>query len=145
MIEPTFGIERVFLSLLTKAYSENEKGEVVLKLPRRLAPIKAAVFPLVKKDEELTKLSREIYKDLQEGLNVVYDESGSVGRRYARQDEIGTPFCITVDSDSVKSNSVTIRDRDSTEQIRVDVDKLKNILFKLINEDVDFEKIGKLI
>ncbi len=145
VIEPTFGMERVFLALLTKAYSKNEKGEIVLQLPANLAPIKAAIFPIVKNDERFVKLAREVFDDLKKEWNIVYDASGSVGRRYARNDEIGTPFCITVDGDSLKNKDVTIRDRDTTKQIRVKFSELKNILRKLINNEIIFEKAGKLV
>lgn len=146
VIEPSFGVGRLFLALLCEAYEEDKtKQSVVLKLKPKVAPVKVAIFPLVKKDKELDNLSREIYKNLREEWNVVYDDSGSVGRRYARMDEIGCPFCITVDGDSLKNNSVTIRERDSTKQIRVNIQDLKNILIELINEKIQFEKTGKLI
>ena len=141
VIEPTFGIERVFLALLTKAYCKNEKGDVVLKLSPNIAPVKVAVFPLVKNDEKLVNLSREIFDNLKKEWNIVYDGSGSVGRRYARNDEIGTPFCITIDGDSIKNKDVTIRDRDTTKQIRVKVSELKEILRKLINCEIKFENL----
>jgi glycyl-tRNA synthetase len=144
VIEPTFGIERIFLALLTKAYTQNEKGDIVLKLPKKLAPIKVAIFPIVKKPE-FEKISCEIYNLLKEEWNVIQDKSGSIGRRYARNDEIGTPYCITIDGDSLKNKDVTIRDRDTTRQIRVEIDKLKGTLSQLINGDVEFEKGGRLI
>ncbi len=132
VIEPTFGMERVFLALLTKAYSKNEKGDVVLKLPSSLAPVKVAIFPLVKNNEKIVEMSKEVYLDLKKDWNVSYDVSGSVGRRYARNDEIGTPYCVTVDNDSLKDNSVTIRDRDTTKQTRVKIEDLKNKLKEMI-------------
>jgi len=134
VIEPTFGMERIFLALLTKAYCKNEKGDVVLSLPKKLAPVKVSIFPIVKNDENLVKLAREIFSDLKKDFNVIYDASGSVGRRYARSDEIGTPFCVTIDGDSLKNNDVTIRDRDSTKQIRVEIKNLSAVLRKLIFE-----------
>ncbi|MCF7910255.1 glycine--tRNA ligase [Candidatus Pacearchaeota archaeon] len=145
VIEPTFGMERVFLALIVNAYTKNEKGEIVLKLPAKLTPYKAAILPLVKNDEQLIKFSREVFRNLKKELNVIYDQSGSIGRRYARNDEIGTPFCITVDADSLKDNSVTIRDRDTTKQIRIKTENLKEILRKLINKEIKFEEAGKLI
>ncbi len=145
VIEPTFGMERVFLALLTKGYSRNSKGDIVLRLPRKLAPVKAAVFPIVKNKEEFVKLSREVYDLLKKEWNVSYDISGSIGRRYARNDEIGTPYCITIDGDSLKNKDVTIRDRDTTKQIRVKISELKNVLRELINEDIKFEDAGELI
>ena len=144
VIEPTFGMERIFLALLTKAYSKNQKGEIVLKLPPKLAPVKAAIFPIVKQ-KEFEKIADEVFNDLKKEFNVIYDKSGSIGRRYARNDEIGTPFCITVDGDSSKNKDVTIRDRDTTKQIRVKISELKDVIRKLINGEVEFEKAGKLI
>jgi glycyl-tRNA synthetase len=146
VIEPTFGIERIFLACLTKAYYYDEKRQnVVLKLHPKLSPIKTAIFPLVKTDEKLVKIATEIYENLKKEFYVIYDDGGSVGRRYARQDESGTPFCITIDSDSAKNNDVTIRDRDTTKQIRVKTFELKDILKKLINKEIEFEKAGKII
>ena len=145
VIEPTFGMERIFLAILTKAYTEDKKrNNVILKIPAKLAPIKAAVFPIIKQ-KEFEKISEEIVNDLQKEWNVVYDKSGSIGRRYARNDEVGTPYCITIDRDSLKKKDVTIRDRDTMRQIRVKVSELKNILGKLINKEIEFEKAGKLI
>ncbi|MDD5133165.1 MAG: glycine--tRNA ligase [Candidatus Nanoarchaeia archaeon] len=145
VIEPTFGMERVFLAILTKAYNYDKKREnVVLKLPAKLAPIKAAVFPIIK-DKKYEKLSLEIVKDLKKEFNVVYDESGSIGKRYARNDEAGTPYCITIDEKSPSKKDITIRDRDSTKQIRVKIKDLKETLKKLINSEIKFEKAGKLV
>jgi len=145
VIEPTFGMERVFLAILTKAYSyDKERQNIVLKIPARLAPIKAAIFPIVKQDK-FEKISNEIILDLKKEFNVVYDKSGSIGRRYSRNDEIGTPYCITIDEDSTKNRDVTIRDRDTKKQVRVKISDLKNVLRKLISEEIDFEKVGKLV
>ncbi len=145
VIEPTFGMERIFLAILTKAYTYDKKREnVILKIPPFLSPIKAAIFPIVKK-EEFENLSREIFNDLKKEWFVSYDVSGSIGRRYSRNDEIGTPYCITVDGDSIKNKDVTIRDRDTTKQIRVKIKDLKDTLKKLINQEIDFEKVGKLV
>ncbi len=145
VIEPTFGIERIFLALLSKSYYyDKERGNIVLKLPPRLSPIKAAIFPIVKK-EEFEKLCFDVFEDLKKEWNVTYDESGSIGRRYARNDEIGTPYCITADEESLKNKDVTIRDRDTKKQIRVKISELKETLKKLINQEILFEKAGKLI
>ena len=145
VIEPTFGIERIFLAILSKAYTfDSERQNVVLKIPTFLSPIKAAIFPIIKK-EEFEKIAREIFNDLKKDWNVSYDISGSIGRRYSRNDEIGTPFCITIDEESKKNKDVTIRDRDSKKQIRVKISELKNILKKLINEEIFFENAGKII
>ena len=140
VIEPTFGVERIFLALLTKAYSKNKKSEIVLKLPPRLSPVKVAIFPIVKR-KEFEDITKNIFNNLKKEWNVVYDKSGSIGRRYARNDEIGTPFCITVDEESLKSKDVTIRDRNTTKQKRILISKLKNVLRDLINQEKTFEEI----
>jgi glycyl-tRNA synthetase len=145
VIEPTFGMDRVFLALISKAYYyDSERKNIVLKLPSFLSPIKVAVFPLVKR-EEFEKLSREIYSNLKKDFNVVYDLSGSVGRRYARQDEIGTPYCITIDEDSLKNKDVTLRERDSSKQIRIGISNLRETIRKLIFNEISFESLGKII
>jgi len=145
VIEPTFGMERVFLAILTKAYNyDNERDYIVLKIPARLAPIKAAVFPIVK-NEEYVEMAKEIVKDLKKEFNVIYDIGGSIGRRYARNDSIGTPYCITIDEKSNKAKDCTIRDRDTRKQIRVKIDNLKEVLKNLINGEVEFIKVGKLV
>jgi glycyl-tRNA synthetase len=144
VIEPTFGIERVFLALLCKAYNYDAKRQnVILKLPAYLAPVKAAVFPIIK-DDKMVKVAREIYEDLKEDWNVNYDESGSVGRRYSRNDEIGTPMCITIDEDSLKDKSITIRDRDTTKQVRVKISELRDVVSKVIRGE-SLLKLGKIV
>jgi len=146
VIEPTFGIERIFLAILSNGYYyDSARDNIVLKIPAKLAPAKAAVFPLVKNDAKLVKIAREVYENLKKNFYIIYDESGSVGRRYARNDEIGTPFCITIDAESLNDNSVTIRDRDTTEQVRVRINCLNEILKKLINKEIEFKKAGKKI
>jgi len=143
VIEPTFGIERIFLAILTKAYNYDKTREnVILKIPPILAPVKVAVFPIIK-SEEFEKISAEIVKDLKKEWNVVYDRSGSIGRRYARNDEIGTPFCVTIDGDSLKKKDVTIRDRNTTKQIHVKIKDLKEVLRQLINQEKVFESFEK--
>jgi glycyl-tRNA synthetase len=126
VIEPSAGATRATLAFLCEAYTEdqapNEKGQMesrtVLKLHPRLAPMKAAIFPLVKKDG-MPEKAEAIYKHLQRHFAVFYDEKGAVGRRYRRQDEQGTPFCITIDGDTMTADTVTIRERDSMKQERV--------------------------
>lgn len=141
VIEPTFGIERVFLGILTKAYSDDGRGNIVLQLHPKLAPIKAAVFPLVKR-EDFENIANEIVNDLRkEDYAVTYDKSGSIGRRYARNDEIGTPFCITIDDDSLKNRDVTIRDRDTRIQKRVRIKDLRNVLRELISGEKLFSEL----
>ena len=145
VIEPTFGIERIFLALLTKAYSyDKSRDNIVLKLSPKLAPIKAAIFPIVK-NPKFEKISEEIYNDLKKEFNVVQDLSGSIGRRYSRNDEIGTPYCITIDEYSPAKKDATIRERNTTKQIRVKIKDLREILKKLISQEIEFEKAGKIV
>jgi len=119
VIEPTFGSSRIFLALLTQAYAE-EEGRVVLKLDKKVAPYRVAVFPLVKNKEELVKKAKEVYEGLlDKGFSVDWDDRGNIGKRYFAQDEVGTPYCITVDYQTLEDSTVTIRDRDSMEQERV--------------------------
>ncbi len=131
VIEPSAGADRAALAFLCEAYTEDEapdeKGKMqtrtVMKLHPRLAPIKAAVFPLVKKDG-MPEVAKEIYRELKQQMPVFYDEKGAVGRRYRRQDEAGTPYCITVDTETLTDKTVTIRDRDSLEQTRVKIEDI---------------------
>lgn len=140
VIEPSAGADRATLAFLCEAYTEDkvpdEKGNprerTLMRLHPRLAPIKAAVFPLVKKDG-MPEVAHKIYRDLKKRFNVYYDESGAVGRRYARQDEVGTPYCITVDGETLQNSSVTFRDRDSLQQWRVNVDDCTAELAKLLS------------
>jgi len=126
VIEPSFGVERAIMAVLTAAYTEDElNGEkrVYLKLPKNLAPVKACVSPLLKNKPELVDKAREVYQLLQKELgNVMWDDNGNIGKRYRRQDEIGTPACITIDFQTLEDNTVTIRNRDTAEQTRVRVD-----------------------
>lgn len=129
VIEPSAGADRAALAFLCEAYTEDEAPDdsgkmqtrTVMKLHPRLAPVKAAVFPLVKKDG-MPDLAKDIYRALKPHFNVFYDEKGAVGRRYRRQDEAGTPFCITVDGDTLSDRTVTIRQRDSLQQRRIKID-----------------------
>ena len=144
VIETSIGVDRVFLSVMAGSYCEEtlENGEtrVVLKLPAALAPIKLAVLPLVKKDG-LPEKAEEIMKLLRFDFRCQYDEKDSIGKRYRRQDAIGTPYCITVDHDTLKDNCVTIRFRDTMEQERVSIDKLHDI----ISEKVSMKNLLKKI
>ncbi len=144
--EPSLGVDRSFLVFMFDAYTtrKDEKGNdvVVLKLNPKIAPIKIAILPLVSK---LKEKSEELYKSLKFDFVSTFDKSGSIGRRYARADETGVPYCITYDFDSDKDNSVTIRDRDTTRQIRVNLDDIKETLRKLLNSEIEFEKAGKLL
>jgi glycyl-tRNA synthetase len=135
VIEPAAGPDRIMLAVLVDAYNEEEvNGEqrTVLKLHPRLAPVKAAVFPLSKK-EPVSTVARELYDEIKGDYRVFYDESGAIGRRYRRQDEAGTPFCVTVDFDTLDDKQVTIRDRDSMEQKRVPMSEVRERLQKLIS------------
>lgn len=130
VIETSVGLDRVTLMVLCDAYREEEVDgdtRTVLKMHPKLAPTKAGIFPLMKKPE-LQELAHKIEKDLNEQFMVRYDESGSIGKRYRRQDEAGTPFCITVDFEGLEDNTVTIRYRDDMEQDRVSVDKLETVI-----------------
>lgn len=126
-VEPSVGVERILLTVIAEGYTEEEvKGRkrTVLKIHPRLAPYDLAVFPL-RKDEKIYEKAAEIFKNLRaEGFVINYDNSGSIGKRYRRHDEIGTPFCVTIDYDSLDDNQVTIRDRDTMEQIRVPIDSI---------------------
>jgi glycyl-tRNA synthetase len=140
VIEPSFGMERTLYAVLLYCFVEDKKrGWDWFRFPPRIAPFIAAVYPLVNKDG-IPEKAREVFFSLLQGFDVFYDESGSIGKRYARADEIGTPWCITVDYDSLKNNDVTIRDRDSTKQIRVKIQDLNNVLKRLMNQEVGFEK-----
>ncbi len=130
VVELAFGIDRNIYALLELSYRERE-GKSILSLPPKVAPFDCAIFPLVKRDN-LDKVAYEIYQNLRKNFTCFYDESGSIGRRYARQDEIGTPFCITVDYDTLKDNTVTLRDRNTTKQVRVKIGELKNKISELL-------------
>lgn len=151
-MEPSAGCDRTVLAIICEAYDEEElvddKGKkdvrTVLRFVPRIAPIKAAIFPLLKKNEEQVRIAREIEKTLQPWMTVFYDEAGAVGRRYRRQDEVGTPFCITVDFETLGENdpslkdTVTIRHRDSMEQERVAVKDLLHWLIAVCGKNQAF-------
>jgi glycyl-tRNA synthetase len=132
VIEPTFGVDRTVLAVLVSAYDEDELGgekRVVLRFKKDLAPVRAAIFPLLKNKPELVSRAREIYQTLKKDIpNIVFDDNGNIGKRYRRQDEIGTPSCITVDFTTLEDNTVTLRDRDTGEQERVEIGSLKDKL-----------------
>tara|TARA_B110001452_G_scaffold5283_2_gene4947 strand:- start:9 stop:1694 length:1686 start_codon:yes stop_codon:yes gene_type:complete len=137
VIEPSIGVDRLMLAVLTSAYTEDEidgESRTVLKIHPRLAPIKAAVFPLVKNKPEIVAKATEIFEKLQRRYYVQYDATGAIGRRYRRMDEAGTPFCITVDFDTIEGDgTVTLRERDSTEQRRISVADLMEYLEEQID------------
>jgi glycyl-tRNA synthetase len=144
VIEPTMGIERAMLAILLDAYEEIEgarsttteavkESEIVLRIAKHLAPVQVAVFPLMKNKPELVTKAKQVFEMLQKDFACQYDESGAIGRRYRRQDEIGTPYCVTIDFDTLDDSTVTLRDRDTMEQKRVRIDKLTHILNEEFN------------
>jgi glycyl-tRNA synthetase len=128
VIEPSFGVERAIMAVLTAAYREDEQnGEkrIYLALPPHLAPVKVAVSPLLKNKPELVDKAREVYQMLKKEFSaVMWDDNGNIGKRYRRQDEIGTPYCVTIDFDTLEDDTVTVRNRDTTEQRRVNISEL---------------------
>jgi glycyl-tRNA synthetase len=144
VVETSIGLDRMFLAIFSHSLKDEELDNgttrTVLQLPAVLAPTKAAVFPLVKKDG-LPEVAEKIVEDLKWEFNVVYDEKDAVGRRYRRQDAVGTPFCITVDHQTLEDQTVTLRHRDSMEQQRVTIDSLKNIIHKAVDMKTWLRKI----
>ncbi len=132
VIEPSFGCDRTLLTVLIDAFDEEKLEDnsvrTVMRFKPSIAPIQVAVFPLLKNKEELVGKAREIYKDIKKSFRSEWDDSGNVGKRYRRQDEIGTPYCITVDFDTLEDESVTVRDRDTMKQERVKIGDLKEYL-----------------
>lgn len=137
VIEPSLGVDRLILALICSAYAEDEVGgekRSLLKFHPSIAPIKVAVLPLVKNKDNLVAVARELFDKLQKRYNCQWDASGAIGRRYRRADEVGVPFCITVDFDTIeKDNAVTIRDRDTTEQVRIPMDEVLSYLSHAID------------
>ncbi|MFA6421896.1 MAG: glycine--tRNA ligase [Candidatus Buchananbacteria bacterium] len=132
VLEPTFGVDRSILMALCAAYDEEQlEGEtrILLRLPKALAPIKIAVFPLLKNKPELVKKAKEVFDNLKSDYMCEFDDNGNIGKRYRRQDEIGTPYCLTVDFDFLEDNTVTVRDRDSMKQERIKISEL-SLFFK---------------
>ncbi len=128
VIEPTFGINRVFLTLLENAYCEEDE-RIVLKLDKKVAPYRAAVFPLVRNKPDLVEKARDIFNNLiSQGFSCAWDDRGNIGKRYLSQDEIGTPSCITVDYQTLEDGTVTIRDRDTTEQKRIKIENIHELI-----------------
>ncbi len=147
VIETSAGADRLFLMTLCNAYTEEEvtegeatKTRTYLKLHPTLAPIKAAVFPLVRKDG-LPEKAQQIFDDLKFDFNLIYEERDAIGKRYTRQDLIGTPFCIAVDYETLENDTVTIRDRDTREQQRVPIAELRRIIGDAVSFKRIFEKL----
>lgn len=132
VIEPSFGLDRTMLAVLLSAYKEDELGgesRVCLAFKSEVAPVRVAVFPLLKNKPELVEKAREVFGALKKQFgNVVFDDNGNIGKRYRRQDEIGTPYCVTVDFDTLEDKAVTVRDRDTGEQKRVAISELSEVL-----------------
>ncbi len=132
VLEPTFGLDRSILVALLSAYTEEtlENGEVrvVMKFPKKLAPVKVAVFPLLKNKPDLVAKAKDVFNELKKDFVCEFDDNGNIGKRYRRQDEIGTPYCVTVDFDTLQDGTVTVRDRDTMTQERVSVENLRNFL-----------------
>ena len=145
VIEASFGVGRAYIAFMLDSYYKNKYNDnVVLKLNPKLAPIKVAIFPIVK-GKEYEKISKDIFNELKKEHNVIYDKSGSIGRRYARNDEIGTPFCITIDEKSLKSKDVTIRWRDTGEQMRIAKKDLRIFLREILDGNKKFFELGEII
>ncbi len=152
VIEPSFGIDRIIYSILEHSYFEEEieeEGEkekrIILRLPSEIAPVQVSVLPLLTR-EELTRPANEIVKKLRSaGILVSFDDSGTIGRRYRRNDEIGTPYCITVDHQTLEDDTVTIRDRDSMEQVRAGIGDIADNIYDLIYRGKSFEDAGRKI
>jgi glycyl-tRNA synthetase len=125
VIEPAVGINRLFLMVLADAYDDSDEKRIVLKLNPKIAPYKVAVFPLLANKPDLVEKARGIYKELKKDLVVTWDDRGNIGKRYFAQDEIGTPWCVTVDFQTLDDNTVTVRDRDSAKQERLSIDNLQ--------------------
>ncbi len=138
VIEPSSGVDRTFFALICDAYFEEEvrgRKRVVLRLKPELAPYKIAVFPLLKNNSKIVELAKKIFYDIKNKIPAIYDDSAAIGKLYRRQDEIGTPFCITVDVDSLSDKKVTLRERDTMKQERIDIENILHILLrKLIKE-----------
>lgn len=131
VVESSTGVGRNVLAFLCEAYNEeNIEGEerVVLKLDKKLAPIKVAVFPLLKNKPELVKKAQQIFDQLKSEFMCEFDDNGNIGKRYRRQDEIGTPWCLTIDFDSLSDDTVTLRDRDTMKQERIKIEEIKKII-----------------
>lgn len=129
VIEPAVGVDRMFLMVMCDAYYE-DTSRVVLKISPKLAPVKAAVFPLLANKEELVQKAQQVYADVKQSVSgfVAFDARGNIGKRYLSQDEVGTPYCITVDFQTLEDGTVTIRDRDTAEQIRINIQELNSYL-----------------
>jgi glycyl-tRNA synthetase len=137
VIEPAIGVGRAFLTFMCDAYDEEvvaERPRTVLHLHPRLAPVKVAVLPLIGKDSAMVEKARPLYEDLRKSLSAEYDDSAAIGKRYRRQDEIGTPWALTIDEQTAADGTVTLRDRDSLEQERVSIDGVRQLLLDRLEQ-----------
>ena len=138
IIETSVGLDRTFLAVIADAYTEEKISDtdtrIVLKLPKKLASVQVAVFPLMKNKPELVTKAREIYDELKKSFRCEFDDNGNVGKRYRRQDEIGTPYCVTIDFDTLTDGAVTVRDRDTMQQERITIDTLEDYLSKVFSK-----------
>ncbi|MEX0916707.1 MAG: His/Gly/Thr/Pro-type tRNA ligase C-terminal domain-containing protein, partial [Candidatus Spechtbacterales bacterium] len=155
VVEPTFGVDRSVLVSLLEAYHEDKvppspkasegqgdgEARIVMRFPRWVAPIKVAVFPLLANKEELTDKAKEVFEKVSARVTAQYDDGGAIGRRYRRQDEVGTPLCVTIDFDTLTDDTVTLRDRDSMEQIRVPLARIDEVLRAYFEEEAEFSKL----
>lgn len=133
IIETSAGVDRTVLTIMTDAYWEDEENDrIVMRFSPKVAPFKVAIFPLFKK-EGMPEVARKLYNDLRKHVAAIYDDGGSIGKRYRRQDEIGTPFCLTVDHESLEDKCVTLRDRDTLKQERVPIDKVVSLIIEKVN------------
>jgi glycyl-tRNA synthetase len=135
-VETSIGVDRMFLAILSHAYTvetlENGETRTVLRIPAPLAPVKVAVLPLVKKDG-LPEKAQEVVNEIKYDFAYQYDEKDAIGRRYRRQDAIGTPFCVTIDNQTMTDNTVTVRERDTMQQIRIPIAELRSLIDKKVN------------
>jgi glycyl-tRNA synthetase len=137
VIEPALGVGRAFLTFLCDAYDEEvvaERPRTLLRLHPRLAPVKAAVLPLIGKDTAMVEQARGLYEDLRKSMSAEYDDAAAIGKRYRRQDEIGTPWALTIDEQTLADGTVTLRDRDTLEQERIPLDGAKRLLLDRLDE-----------
>ena len=145
VVETSIGVDRMFLSVMSHALQEEvvpdadgkDSSRIVLKIHPALAPVKCAVLPLLKNKEELTSKARAVFDKLKFSFNCQYDEKDAIGRRYRRQDAIGTPYCITIDFDTLEDDTVTIRERDTLEQKRISINDIE----KIVSEGVDMKTL----
>ncbi|MDH3004347.1 MAG: His/Gly/Thr/Pro-type tRNA ligase C-terminal domain-containing protein, partial [Candidatus Shikimatogenerans sp. JK-2022] len=139
IIETSLGVDRIFYSILCKSFKIENK-RIYLKLPFFISPIKIAILPLIKNDFNIIKISKIIYNKLKYKFNIIYDDNKSIGKRYHIQDSLGTPFCVTIDNQTIFNNTVTIRFRDTMKQIRYKINNLYNFFYNYFDISNFFKK-----